>query len=186
MGASVVLVTSGAAPALAAPLPYAVDPQHTQVHWEVKHFGTSTMRGRFGQVAVRLWFDRVGRTGEVSVEVGTASVDTGIPPLDGMLRDERFFQSTASPTAWFVSRKFRFDGDRLVALDGELTLRDVSMPLTLTAVRFSCGPRPGETREVCGGDFEGEVKRSDFGIHYGLPFVGDRVRLVVQVEAFAP
>lgn len=185
VGALAALAFAGG-PAGAQPAPHTVDPQHTRVHWEVRHFGTSTARGRFDDVAVRLSFDPEARTGDVAVEVATASVDTGVPALDAVLRGEHFFASRSNPTAWFVSRRFRFDGDRLAAVDGELTVRDRSVPLTLTARRFGCGPRPGDVRTVCGGDFEAELRRSSLDITYGLPFVADRVVLVVQVEAFAP
>jgi polyisoprenoid-binding protein YceI len=67
---------------------------------------------------------------------------------------------------------------------GEFTLRGVSQPLTLRALQFHCRTDATPPREVCGGDFEAELRRSDFGITHSLPFVADRVRLVIQVEAF--
>lgn len=167
-------------------VPYAFDPLHTRVHWEVLHFGTSTSRGRFDDIEGQLVVDFKAGRGETSFSIGTASIDTGVPALDTILRGEYFFASKAIPRAHFVSRTFRFDGGQLTQLTGELTLRDVSMPLTLTARRFACRVDATTLRRVCGGDFEGEVRRSDFGITYGLPFVADRVKLVVQVEASAP
>lgn len=164
---------------------YDLDPQHTRVHWEVMHFGTSTSRGRFDIIDGVLRLDRAARRGEVSVRIDTAAVDTGVAPLDGMLRGEHFFASRSFPDATFVSRRLRFEGDAVTGLEGELTLRDVSRPLSLKALHFACRPHPAHGREVCGGDFEGELRRGDFGITYGLPFVADRVRLVVQVEAVA-
>lgn len=160
-----------------------LDPDHTRVHWEVMHFGTSTSRGRFDAIEGVLRMDRAAQQGEVSITVGTASVNTGVLPLDGVLRGEHYFASDAHPLAHFVSRRFRFEGDRLVGLDGELTLRDRSLPFSLRALRFGCRPHPAHGREVCAGDFEGELRRAEFGITHGLPLVGDRVRLVVQVEA---
>ncbi len=67
---------------------------------------------------------------------------------------------------------------------GEFTLRGVGVPLSLHAQRFSClgGPGPGQR---CGGDFVGELRRSEFGATFGLPFVADRVQLRLQVEAVA-
>jgi polyisoprenoid-binding protein YceI len=109
-----------------------------------------------------------------------------VVPLDTILRGEYFFASAAYPKAYYVSRKFRSAEGRLIALDGELTVRDVSIPFTLKVVRFGCFTPPEATREVCGGDFEGELRRSEFGMTYAWPFVEDRVRLVVQAEAAAP
>ena len=85
------------------------------------------------------------------------------------------------PQAWFVASQLVFDADRLTEAHGEFTLRGISRPLTLRALRFAC--RPDGAREVCGGDFEAEFRRSDYGITFGLPFVADTVRLVIQVEA---
>ena len=181
-----------AALALAGPngqaqsLPYQLDPQHTKVYWEVKHFGTSTSRGRFDDIEGQVMLDRTAGRGEVAITVGTASVTTGVPPLDTILRGEYFFASKAYPRAYFVSRRLTFKGDQLTELVGELTFRDVSTGLTLTATRFNCYRHPQLAREVCGGDFEGEVRRGELGITYGSPFVGDRVHLVVQIEAIAP
>ena len=173
-------------PAKAQSLPWQLDPQHTKVWWEVKHFGTSTHRGRFDELEGQLRYDRITGTGELSVTVRTASVTSGVLPLDGILRGEYFFASREYPKAYYVSRTFRTEGGRLVALDGELTLRDKSTSFTLHVIRFGCHTPPESAREVCGGDFEGELRRSEFGMTYGWPFVEDRVKLVVQAEATAP
>lgn len=61
-------------------------------------------------------------------------------------------------------------------------MRGVSQGLTLTALRFACVPDPRSARERCGGDFEGEIDRSTVGASFGLPFVADRVRLLVQID----
>jgi polyisoprenoid-binding protein YceI len=70
----------------------------------------------------------------------------------------------------------------LSGVNGELTLRGTSQALELRALRFGCHTHPQRQREVCGGDFEGELKRGDFGASFGMPFVENRVRLVIQVE----
>ena len=76
-----------------------------------------------------------------------------------------------------------FDGDAVREVRGELTLRGTSRPLALRALRFRCYLNPLFRREVCGGDFEAELRRSEFGLDFALPVVGDRVRLLIQVEA---
>lgn len=170
----------------AAPADFQIDPENTQVLFEVRHFGTSTSRGRFTEVSASIALDPAARRGSLSVTIGTAGVDSGVKPLDAMLRGDWFLAAKAHPQAYFVATDLSFDGDRLVQARGEFTLRGVSRPLTLRALRFACGPRAERASEVCGGDFEAEFKRSDFGITYGLPFVDDRVRLVIQVEASRP
>lgn len=176
------VATAAAVPALGAPVDYVLDPQHSWVQWEVLHFGTSTIRGRFGPAEGVVTLDRAAGRGEVSVSLPTASVSTGIGPFDGHLRGPDLLDTATHPTAWFVARQLRFDGERLVELRGEFSWRGQSQPLTLTAKRFACHPHPRLQREVCGGDFEGHLKRSDFGVGYGLPFVADAVTLRVQVE----
>ena len=76
----------------------------------------------------------------------------------------------------------RFDGDRLAEVRGEFTLRGISRPLSLHATSFGCRIDADSKREICGGDFEAELLRSDFGITFGLPLVGDKVRLLIAVE----
>jgi len=169
--------------AQAEPAVYRIDPEHTRVHFEVRHFGTSTTRGRFDTLAGSIKMDRGAGSGEVSIVVDTASVSTGIAPFDSMLRGANLLDAQTQPQAYFVARRMTFDGDRLASLSGEFTLRGTSRPLTLQAMRFACGPHPLLKREVCGGDFGAELTRSEFGITYGLPFVADRVRLQIEVEA---
>lgn len=168
--------------ATAQPVLYRLDPQHSFVHFEVMHFGTSTLRGRFGPIDGGVWFDAAARQGELGIRIATAGVDTGVKPLDARLRQPDLFATEAHPEAWFVARQFRYDGDRLAEVRGELTLRGQSRPLGLTALRFGCRDDARLQRQVCGGDFEAQLKRSDFDMSFGLPLVGDDVRLVVQVE----
>jgi polyisoprenoid-binding protein YceI len=117
------------------------------------------------------------------VHFDTGSVSTGIAPFDSVLKRADMLAVQAHPRAYFVARRIEFEGDRIAGLTGEFTLRGTSRPLTLRAQRFACQPHPELQRELCGGDFEGEVKRSEFGMSFGLPFIADRIRLVVQVEA---
>ena len=170
------------APASSAPAVYALDPQHSFVHFEVLHFGTSTIRGRFGPIDGVVELDREAGRGSVSLRIATASVDTGMPFFDARLRQADLLDSTADPLAYFVASKFVFDGVELRAVRGEFTLRGVSQNLELRATRFGCHSHPTLQREVCGGDFEAELKRGDFGASFGMPFIENRVRLRVQVE----
>jgi polyisoprenoid-binding protein YceI len=167
--------------AYAEPVTYTLLPEHSFVQFEVMHFGTSTSRGRFGPLQGEVTLDRKKRQGEVALRINTAGVDTGLGIFNARLREPDLLASTQFPEAYFVARSFVFDGDRVAELRGEFTLRGVSQGLTLKALRFGCR-RDDKPGEICGGDFEGEVKRSDFGATFGLPLVSDRVRLVVQVE----
>jgi len=180
MKPTALLLALAAASAGAQPASYVLDPAHSFVHFEVLHFGTSTSSGRFGPVTGVVTLDRGAGRGEVGLRIDTASVDTGLPVFNARLRQADLLASTEYPEAYFVARNFRFEGQRVAEVRGEFTLRGVSQPLSLHARHFGC--REDQGAEVCGGDFMGEILRSDFGATYLLPFVADRVRLVVQVE----
>ena len=190
MAAAMVAVIAAlvAGPAAAEPVSYELDPAHSWLHFEVMHFGTSTTRGRIGPFTGNVLIDRSAGRGELSLSVRTATVDTGIGLFNARLRQDDLLASDAFPEAYFVSNRFRFENGRVAELRGEFTWRGVGQPLTLTAQRFACRHEGagGERQEVCGGDFEGEVLRSDFGASFGLPLVANRVRLLVQVEGRRP
>lgn len=161
---------------------YQLDAGHTFVHWEVLHMGTSTTRGRFDRVSGVVEFDAARQAVDVSITADTASVSTGLEAFDKVMRGAPLLSVQAHPQAYFTARKGRWEGAELRELNGEITLRGISRPLTLRALRFKCGLNPLFGREVCGGDFEATLKRSDFGMTLALPLVADEVRLLVQVE----
>ncbi len=181
-GPAALLLAVCATGAFAQPLTYRLDPDHSFVHFEVRHFGTSTLRGRFGPVQGEVVLDRQAGRGEVGLRVATATVSTGLAVLDARLRQADLLASDSDPEVFFVARNFRFEGDRLAEVRGEFTVRGTSQPLSLRALQFGCRDDAALKREVCGGDFEAFFNRSDFGMSFGLPFVADRVRLIVQVE----
>ncbi|MBC7734781.1 MAG: YceI family protein [Bacteriovorax sp.] len=174
-----------AAAAASAPEPpgYALDPTHTFVHWEVVHMGTSTIRGRFDRSAGNVQFDAKAQRLDVGISIDTASVNSGVKVLDTLLRGDSMLVSSANPQAYFTARSARFEGEVPREIRGEFTLRGISQPLSLKALRWNCGLNPLFRREVCGGDFEAQIDRSAFGITHSLPFVADKVRLLIQVEA---
>jgi polyisoprenoid-binding protein YceI len=161
---------------------YALDASHTRVHWEVRHFGTSTSRGRFDNVTGHLQRNADTGLGEVSISLATASVNTGVAPLDSVLRGS-YLASRENPQAYFVANGWRWQAGAPLEVRGEFTLRGVSRPLVLRAPLLTCTTHPMLKREVCGADLEADLRRSDFGITDGLPFIGDRVHLLIQVEA---
>lgn len=171
-----------AAPAGAEPVRYRVDPQHSFVTFEVTHFGTSTLRARLGVTQGQVELDRAAQRGAVSVDIDTAGVSSGTPEFDARLREADMLATEHYPKASFSASDFDFSGANVSAVRGELHLRGWGGSVELRALRFGCHTHPDVQREVCGGDFEGELRRSDFGAGWGVPFVSNRVRLVVQVE----
>ena len=169
----------------AQPSTYVLDPEHSFVHFEVLHFNTSTIRGRFGPLNGAAVLDPAAGQGELSLRIPTAGVDTGLKVFDARLRRDDLLASDTYPEAFFVARQFCSASGQLAEVRGEVTWRGVSQPLSLRTVRFAC--RAGAdgglgAGRICGGEFEGELKRSDFGATLALPFVADTVRLVVQVQ----
>jgi polyisoprenoid-binding protein YceI len=162
---------------------YAIDPTHTAVTFEAKHFGTSTLRGRWDKKEGTVTLDKAAKTGKVEFTIDMASISTGTGPFDGHLKSKDFFSVEEFPTAKFVGDKFTFNGDKVSSVTGDLTLRGVTKPVTLTATGFNCYENPRLKREVCGGDFEATIQRSQFGITYAAPVTPDAIRLLIQVEA---
>ncbi|WP_284616035.1 YceI family protein [Aquabacterium humicola] len=163
---------------------YALDPTHTFVTFEIGHFGTSTNRGRFDKKAGSAQFDRAAKAGKLEVTIDTTSINTGVTPFDKHLQSKDFFNVAEHPTAKFVADKLTFSGDKVTEVPGQLTLLGKTAPVTLKATNFNCYDNPMLKREVCGGDFETTIQRSQFGMDWGLKMgFPDNVRLVVQVEA---
>lgn len=163
---------------------YAIDPTHTFVTFEISHFGASTNRGRFDKKTGSVEFDRAGKTGKVDLTIDASSVNSGTPQFDKHLKSADIFNAEAHPQIRFVSDKFTFDGDKVSEVAGQLTLLGQTHPVTLKATQFNCYQSPMLKREVCGGDFETTIDRSQWGLNYGVNFgFTKNVRLVVQVEA---
>ncbi|MDD2918686.1 YceI family protein [Rhodoferax sp.] len=163
---------------------YAIDPSHTYVTFEIGHFGTSTNRGRFDKKEGKVEFDRAAKTGKVEIAIDTASVNTGFSKFNEHLQSADLFDSAKYPSVTFVSDKFSFSSDKLTGVTGKLTLLGKTQPVTLKAVNFNCYENPMLKREVCGGDFETSIDRTQFGMNYGIDWgFPKNVRLLIQVEA---
>ena len=177
------MLLAAASLAQAESVAYAVEPMHTYVTFEVRHFGTSTNRGRFDKKEGSITFDRAAKTGRADITIDTESISSGLPLFDSHLRSDKFLRVKDFPTAKFVGDQFSFDGDKVSAVSGTLTLLGKTQPITLNATLFNCYDNPMLKREVCGGDFEATLQRSAFGMTYGLPGIPDSVKLVIQIEA---
>lgn len=163
---------------------YAIDPTHTFATFEIGHFDTTTNRGRFDKKEGSVFLDRSGRRGKVEISFEIASITTGTPPFDKHLQSAELLDAAKYPRAHFVGDELRFEGDRLVAVSGRLTLKGQSHPVTFKANRFNCYNSPMLKREVCGGDFETTIDRTQFGVDYGVQWgFAKNVRIVAQIEA---
>jgi polyisoprenoid-binding protein YceI len=126
--------------------------------------------------------DRKAKKASVDISIDAASIDTGLDKLEQHLRAEDFFDVAKHPTIVFKSTSARFKGDKLASLAGDLSMHGVTKPVKLTVTAFHCGMNPMVKKEACGAEATAVIKRSDFGINYALPAVGDEVTLHIQVE----
>ena len=88
------------------------------------------------------------------------------------------------PKITFKSTKVNFKGNDVTSVEGNLTLTGVSRPVTLAVTHSKCGQNPLNKKEMCGADAVGQIKRSDFGMKYALPAVGDDFKLTFEIEAY--
>jgi polyisoprenoid-binding protein YceI len=172
-----------ALPAFAELETYTVDPMHTKPTYEVSHLGYSMQRGRFNKASGKITLDTAAKKGSADITIETASIDSGVPKLDEHLRGEDFFNAAKNPQVTFKSSSFTFDGDKVKSASGDLTMNGITKPVTLTANMFSCGPHPMTKKKQCGADLTTTVKRSEWGMKYALPVLGDDVTLRIPVEA---
>ena len=178
--AAATALTAGAAQAAN----YAIDPTHTFVTFEISHFGATTNRARFDKKQGTVEFDRAAKTGKVDISIDVTSVNSGTPQFDKHLQSADLFDAAKHPTIKFVSDKFSFNGDKVSEVSGQLTLLGKTAPVTLKATQFNCYDSPMLKREVCGGDFEATIDRTQWGMNYGVEWgFPKNVRLVVQIEA---
>jgi polyisoprenoid-binding protein YceI len=162
---------------------YKVEPTHTFVMWEAKHFGTSTSRGRFDKKDGTIEIDAVAKKGSAEITIDMKSMSTGVAPFDKHLTGKDFFNADEFPTATFKGSDFKFDGDRVTEVGGTLTMLGKTNPVTLKATGFGCYMSPFLKRQVCGGDFEATIARTQWGMGYGVPGIPDNIRLLIQIEA---
>lgn len=177
--------------ALAAPETYTLDPTHTTPHFSVNHFGMSTVSGHFERSTGKVTLDRAAKTGSLEVKIPTATISTGdgkradgARSRDEHLRAADFFNSAEFPDMVYKSTKLNFAGDKLESIEGTLTLLGVTKPVKLTVAAFNCGPNPFTKKEMCGADLTGSIKRTDFGMKYGVPAISDEVKLMIAVEGY--
>ena len=156
---------------LAAPETYVIDGKHTLPRFSYSHFGYSTQLSRFDKTSGKITIDRAAKTGSVNVIIQTTSVDTGYPKFNEDIQGEDFLNTAKFPTASFTSSKVYFDGDKISSIDGTLTLKGISRPVSLTVTSFLCMPHPMAKKDACGANASVVVKRTDFNMGKYAPNV---------------
>lgn len=171
-----------AAQAIAADT-YNLDPGHTFPRWQISHFGFSTHHGQFNKTSGKLTLDPKAGKGTIEVTVDTASISTGDPALEKHLRSEDFFNVEKFPTLTFKSKSMKFANGKPASVAGDFAMLGVTKPMTFRIAQVKCGMHPVAKKESCGAEVSGTLKRSEFGMKYGAPALGDQIRLTIQVEA---
>jgi polyisoprenoid-binding protein YceI len=177
------LATGAAVPALAAPATYVIDPTHTFARFSYDHFGLSTQLSRFDRTSGTVVLDKEAKTASVDVVIDTTSVDTGYATFNEHIQGADFLDTAQFPTATFKSTKVDFAGDQPTAIHGNLTIKGITRPVTLTVKRYVNMPHPMLKKDAIGADATTVIKRSDFNASKYAPNVGDEVTISVALEA---
>lgn len=189
LGLRIAFIVAGAPAGTAAaePARYELDPAHTTIAFLVEHAGYARTLGQFLRASGGYTFDdATGALSGVRVVVETASVDTHHEARDRHLTSGDFLDSESHPQMSFTAASARRTGEATFVVTGELALLGTRRPLTLEATVNKSAPYPfGDRAEVMGVSARGSLKRSDFGMTYGVAddLVGDAVEIVIEFEA---
>ena len=182
----IALVAAGAT-AIAAPMTYEIDSNHTFPSFAADHMGgLSLWRGKINSTSGTIVLDVEAGTGSVDITMDMASIDFGHDGLSDHARSSDMFDVEVYPTATYTGELVDFEDGSPTAVDGTLTMHGVSQPVRLTVNTFLCRPHPQRGVEVCGADASATINRADFGVDYAqnFGFLMD-VELSIQVEALA-
>ena len=170
--------------AIAAPVTYDVDPNHTYPSFEADHFGgLSVWRGKFDKSSGTIVFDKDKASGTVDITIDAASIDFGHAKLNDHAKSPEIFDVAKFPTATYKGTLGKFKDGAPTEVEGQLTLHGVTKPVKLTINQFKCMVNPMSKKEVCGADASATFNRSDFGVNFGDKFgFKQEVKLQIQVE----
>jgi polyisoprenoid-binding protein YceI len=167
-------------PARVAAGTYKLDAAHTQVNWQVNHFGFNDYFGLFGDITGTLNIDPANPTAaKVDVTIPIASVATSSAGLTDHLKKPDFFDLAKHATARFVSTSVTVDGNK-AKIAGDLTMLGVTKPVVLDAAFEGAGNNPFNKKATVGFHAKTTIKRSDWGMSKYVPMVGDEVKLRIS------
>ena len=164
-----------------------LDPTHTEIGFVARHMMVSKVRGKFEKYTGSITTAANPLDSHAEAEIDLSSITTGNDQRDGHLRSSDFFDVDAHPKMTFRSTGVRPDGEDFL-VDGELTIREITKPVTLKVELGGFGPDPyGGTR--AGFTATAVINRSDFGVSWnaaiegGGVVVGDKVTIHIEAEA---
>jgi polyisoprenoid-binding protein YceI len=163
---------------------YNIDPGHTYPSFEADHLGLSFWRGKFTKTSGKVVLDKAATNGgTLEITIDANSIDFGHAKMNENARGKDMFNAEKFPTITYKSTVLKFEGDKLVAVEGDMTLLGVTKAMPLKINHFKCMMHPLLKREVCGADASARFDRSDYGLSYGIPRFAPEVKLQIQVEA---
>lgn len=177
------MLAGPAAAAVKAPDKFIYDPAHTQILFRVDHLGFSHPSGRFLKFSGGFTFtpDRP-ETSHVDITIQASSIDMGSAPWEAVMKSGSFLKTDKYPEISFKSTKIARTGRKTGTITGDLTLIGVTKPVTLNVTYNKSGTHPYNKNYIAGFSATGRLKRSDFGMNFGLPGIGDIVEIDVEVE----
>ncbi len=176
-----------AASAIAAPVTYRMDPNHTDVTAQWSHFGFSNPIAHFGDVegAIVLDADNIGQS-SVEVTIPLSGMESHVEAFNKHLRSDDFFDAETHPQITFKSNKVEAAGENRLRVSGDLTIKDITRPAVLDVTINKLGEHPMAKRAAAGFDATTTIKRSDFGVGKFAPNVSDEVTIRITTEAMVP
>ena len=182
IAATAVITTATVGTARAEMAEYKLDPVHTQVIFFADHLGFSHSEGEFINFDGGFKFDPDNaEASEVNVTIDTTSISMDDQKWNDHLKNADFLNVEKYPEMTFKSTAIEKTGEKTGTLTGDLTLLGVTKPVTLDVTYNRSGQHPNGNY-VAGFSATGEIQRSDFGMSYGLPAIGDTVELRLEVE----
>ncbi|MBD3667613.1 MAG: polyisoprenoid-binding protein [Kangiella sp.] len=174
------------ATANAKPDDYEFDTVHSQIIFKVNHLGYSNSYGKFRAFEGTLSFDPEDwSTAQTEVSINTKSIDLENKKWNDHMRSADFFDVEQFPAMTFKSTKLEKTGENTGKLHGDLTILGTTKPITLDLTLNQAGIHPMSEEPHVGFSATGSIKRSEFGMIYGVPAVGDDVHIIIEVEASA-
>lgn len=167
----------------AVPETYVIDNNHTLPRFSYNHLGYSTQSSGFDKTTGKIIIDTDKKTGSVDVTIDTTSINTGSTLFNQHIQGEDFLNTGKYPTATFTSNKLNFEGEKLMSVDGTMTLKGVSKPVVLMVTSFKCMFNPIIMKNACGANATVVISRTSFNMGKYAPLVGDEVTLTIPVEA---
>jgi polyisoprenoid-binding protein YceI len=171
---------------------FIVDNAQTRATYETRYLGVIPVRGRFDNLSGSLHyrFERPIAEREAAIQVSIDAKSLRPTTFDNedkraMIRGPEFFNVEKFPTIEFRSTQFRYEADKLIAIDGTLTLVGVTKPVTLRVNKSGCEPATTERPARCTASTFLNVKRFEFGMRGWEKTVSDEVRIAVEFVAVA-